>query len=223
MNGIRDRWRRGFHEGAGVAEPFKKRLECSEAMSTDLASLVLELPRQLSELLRSHVHIMGNVSTMVKGGGEAQALMAIYLLRSGTVFTDLCAKTDLFMAAASLVHEAQQAELVAGVRTGAAIPGQTAAVQRLYLKSFRDFEELRRSIVADWGELTLKVDSAVLFENMRRTSDEQIAAMMRLSWMGGDSLLALPAAAPMAPVLAIADEARDGGPRIEEVPEDASA
>merc|ERR1711988_620923 len=86
LSEMREKWLRGEVDVTGVAEPFRGATKVKwqqgvvekAAMASDFPTLILDVPRYLSELLQCHSDVMGPVRGMTSEGGSKEALAAIY-------------------------------------------------------------------------------------------------------------------------------------------------
>mmetsp|Transcript_77204 Transcript_77204/g.184844 ORF Transcript_77204/g.184844 Transcript_77204/m.184844 type:complete len:663 (-) Transcript_77204:184-2172(-) len=194
---VRDEWMQGRTEVAGVAEPFRggKKVKWIEgvfekgAKSSDFPTIILDLPKTLSELLSCHKEVMSAVRGMISEGGSKEALAAIYALRQrGTITGQLDACMQRCLASANLIHGFYEHLFFDGLESGKKIKGQTASMQRLYFESYRACSKMRDDILTKWHKLGLQVTDDNLAEEAKRIDMTERAAFCQLMGMPAPNL-----------------------------------
>lgn len=160
-----------------------------EARSSDFPTIILNVPKRLSDLIQTHVEVMGAMRGMICEGGSKEALAAIYALRQRSSITGLLAdRMHEFLESAALLHGFFQNQLFKELESGRRIKGQVAYMQRLYLDSYNSCASLRDSILTEWHQLGMQVSDSGLAEEAKRIDVGEKEAFSRL--------MALPQALP---------------------------
>jgi hypothetical protein len=190
---MREKWLRGDVDVTGLAEPFRGSTRVKwqvgllekAAMASDFPSLILDVPRNLAELLLCHIEVMGPVHGMTSEGGSKEALAAIYALRQRDAVTGrLLTTMDRFITSARLVHNIFKRQHLLGLEKGQVIKGQTPTMQRMYFESYSACNSLRESILNEWHQLWLKLSDRDLAEEAQRidmSGKEAFGRLMGLS------------------------------------------
>ncbi|CAE7480699.1 unnamed protein product, partial [Symbiodinium necroappetens] len=162
---VRDAWMQGNADQAGIAEPFRgcKKVKWiegvfeKESRSSNFPTIILDLPKTLSDLLCCFKQVMTAVRSMISEGGSKEALAAIYALRQRSTITgQLDACMQKFLTSANLMHGFFEHLFFEGLENNKKIKGQSAAMQRLYFESHRACNKLRDEILTKWHKLGLE-------------------------------------------------------------------
>ncbi|CAE7230139.1 unnamed protein product [Symbiodinium sp. CCMP2456] len=137
---VRDAWVQGNADQAGIAEPFRgcKKVKWiegvfeKESRSSNFPTIILDLPKTLSDLLCCFKQVMTAVRSMISEGGSKEALAAIYALRQRSTITgQLDACMQKFLTSANLMHGFFEHLFFEGLENNKKIKGQSVALPRL--------------------------------------------------------------------------------------------